>query len=77
VAAPLAGAGQAVQEVPQLFMLLFKRHAVPHKWEPGLQVKPHAPLVQVGVALAGGVHGVQNVPQVRGLVFEAQVLPQT
>jgi hypothetical protein len=66
-----------VQEVPQLFMLLFKRHAVPHKWEPGLQVKPHAPLVQVGVALAGGVHGVQNVPQVRGLVFEAQVLPQT
>ena len=76
VATPLAGAGQAVQEVPQLLVLVFVRHAVPHKWEPELHVKPHVPLVQVAVALAGGVHGVQNVPQVEMLVFKAQVLPQ-
>jgi hypothetical protein len=77
VAVPLVGAAQAVQAVvPQLLMLVFDTHAVPHKWKPELHVKPHVVPLQVAVAFAGGVHGVQNVPQVRMLELEAQVLPQ-
>ncbi len=76
VAKPLAGAGQAVHELPQLLTLVFDRHAVPHKCEPEVQVNPHVVPLQVAVASAGGVHGVQNVPQVLTLVLEAQVLPQ-
>jgi hypothetical protein len=38
-----------------------------------LQVKPHAPAVQVAVLLAGVGQGVQDVPQLVGAVSGTQV----
>lgn len=64
VAAPFAGALQAVPHVPQSATLVFRSmHASPHFVKPGLQVNPHWLLVQVGVPLEGAVQTVPQPPQ--------------
>jgi hypothetical protein len=71
VAVAFEGGVQAVHDVaPQLDVLPFDTHAVPHRWKPALQVKPHLVPSQVAVAFAGGTQGVHDVvPQLPTLVF--------
>jgi hypothetical protein len=54
VAVLFAGCGHAVQDVvPQLAVLVFDTHAVPHLCDPPMHGKLHVPLVQVGLVFAG------------------------
>ena len=79
VAVAFAGGAQAVHDVaPQLDVLPFETHPVPHRWKPVLQVKPHAVPLQVAVAFAGVAQAVHDVvPQLPTLVFGWQVPEQS
>jgi hypothetical protein len=77
VAVPPVGAEQSVQEVPQLAASVSDAHALPHGCDPGLQLKPHFVLSQVGVLFAGTGHAVHElVPQFAVSPFDTQVPPQ-
>ena len=79
VAVAFAGGVQAVHDVaPQLEVLPFETHALPHRWKPALQVKPHLVPSQVGLALAGAAHAVHDVvPQLFVLLFDWHVPEQS
>jgi hypothetical protein len=79
VAVAFEGGVQAVHDVaPQLEVLPFETHAVPHRWKPDLQVKPHCVPLQVAVAFAGAAQAVHDVvPQLPTPVFGWQVPEQS
>lgn len=69
-----APAGQRLPQAPQLFTLLLVLVSQPlagllsQLAKPALQVKPHAPLLQIAVALAGVGQRLLQAPQCCGLV---------
>jgi hypothetical protein len=77
VGVAFGGTAHGVHDAPQLETLTLLTHAAPHAWKPALQVKPHAPPVQLGLALARSGHGVQVVePQpYAGSVADAHAVP--
>ena len=79
VALAFDGGVQAVHDVaPQLDVMPFETHAVPHRWKPLLHVEPHWVPSQVAVAFAGVAQAVHDVvPQLPTLVFGWQVPEQS
>ncbi len=61
------GAGQGVQEVPQLDTLVLPRHSLLHLWKPSPQVKSHAPFTQLGEEWEGTGQLLQLEPQLCAL----------
>jgi hypothetical protein len=78
VAVPLAGTGQGVHDVPQEVTALLGTHALPQRWYPALQAKPHETPSQVATALGGGAgHGEHDVgPQEKIDRLEGQEVSQ-
>ena len=76
VAVPVAGAGQAVHEAPQVASALFETHAPPQRWKPALQVAPQAVPLHEGVPLATAGQAVHAAPQVATALFDTHAPPQ-
>ena len=78
---PLAGDVQAVQVLPQEFVLVLPltTQLLPQAWYPKSQLTPQAwgmpPQVAVPL-LAGLAHGLHELPQLSGLMSARQLLPQ-
>jgi hypothetical protein len=63
-ASQLCPAAQAAPQPPQLLTSVCSlTHRPLQRLKPALQLTPHAPLTQVGVALAGAVQTVPQAPQ--------------
>ncbi|MBC8133897.1 MAG: hypothetical protein H7X95_13010 [Deltaproteobacteria bacterium] len=77
VEVPPAGGTHAVQDDPQLAVLVLERQLVPQRWVVPVQVKSQDVPLQVDAPPAGGTHGVQDVvPQLLMLVFNRHAMPQ-
>ena len=78
VGAPLAGAGQALAQAPQLATSdLRSTHAPPHLAKPTLQEMPQVELEQVAAPLAGAGHAWPQEAQFwASLVVSVQLPPQ-
>lgn len=59
----LAGAGQAVHEVPQVAGSEALTHAPEHRWAVVLQVNPHTWATHVALDIAGAVQLFVQLPQ--------------
>jgi hypothetical protein len=78
---PLAGDVQAVQVLPQEFVLVLPSttQLLPQAWYPRSQLTPQAGGLPLHVAeplLAGLAHGLHKLPQLSGLLSARQLEPQ-
>lgn len=69
--------GQTWHDAPHASTSESARQVLPQRWKPGLHVKSHVPLEQIGVALVGGVQLTHERPHCVVLVSATQVPPQS